>query len=86
VSGAPPAAESVRASVAEFLARYVDDVSLLARDGLLTGGVLDSLAAVELIGHLERRFDLDVLDEDLEVENFDSLPAIVGFVGRKLRT
>lgn len=78
-------ATTIRHDVTMFLARYVDDASLLERDRLISGGLLDSLAAVELIGHLERRFDVEVLDEDLDIEHFDSVAAVVAFVLRKRR-
>lgn len=76
--------EQIRSAVGRFLARYVDDPAILAGDRLLTGGKLDSLAAVELIAHLERRFGVKVLNEDLEIENFDSIDAITALVLRKL--
>jgi acyl carrier protein len=67
-----------------FLARFVDDPEVLSRDRLLTGGMLDSLAMVELIAYLEKRFGFPVLDEDLEIENFDSIDAITALASRKL--
>jgi acyl carrier protein len=79
----PDEAAAVRHEVTTFLSRYVDDTSLLERDRLISGGLLDSLAAVELIGHLERRFGVEVLDEDLDIEHFDSVAAVVAFVLRK---
>jgi acyl carrier protein len=82
----PAPAATVRAAVTRFLARYVDDTTLLQQHGLLTGGVLDSLAAVELLAHLERQFGITVDNEDLEIDNFDSVDAIVAFVGRKAAT
>ncbi|MFJ4680410.1 MULTISPECIES: acyl carrier protein [unclassified Kitasatospora] len=81
----PAAPAQIRSEVARFLSRYVDDPASLEAEHLLTGGLLDSLAAVELIGHLERRFGVRVLDHDLEVDNFDSLAAITAFVARKQR-
>lgn len=76
--------ERIHAAVTRFLARYVDDPAILAGGRLLTGGMLDSLAAVALIAHLESAFGVQVLDEDLEIENFDSLDAITSLVTRKL--
>ncbi|MFD6091117.1 acyl carrier protein [Oerskovia sp. NPDC060338] len=79
-----PDDEAIRMVVRAFLARYVDDPEALEQDRLLSDGVLDSLAAAGLIAHLERRFDLEVTDIDLEIENFDSLDAITTFVRTKL--
>lgn len=79
-----PDDEAIRKVVRTFLARYVDEPEALEQDRLLSDGVLDSLAAAGLIAHLERRFDLEVTDTDLEIENFDSLDAITTFVRTKL--
>lgn len=76
--------EAIRDIVVAFLARYVDDEAVLHQDRLISDGWLDSLAAVGLIAHLERSFDLEVADEDLDIENFDSLDAITALVARKL--
>jgi methoxymalonate biosynthesis acyl carrier protein len=81
----PPAddADAVRREVTGFLARFVDDTSILQEEHLITSGLLDSLAAVELIGYLERQFGIEVMDGDLEIANFDSIAAIVAFVVSK---
>ncbi|WP_327004487.1 acyl carrier protein [Dactylosporangium sp. NBC_01737] len=89
ISSAPsttPDQATIRGVVTRFLARYVDDTTLIDNERLITGGLLDSLAAVELIAQLERQFALTVDDEDLDIENFDSVAAIVAFVGRKVGT
>lgn len=75
--------DTVQAAVTRFLARYLDDVALLGGDSLLTAGILDSLATVELIAFLEREFQIAVIDDDLQIENFDSISAIVALVERK---
>jgi methoxymalonate biosynthesis acyl carrier protein len=78
-----PADAAVQAEVTRYLARYVDDVSLLEEERLISGGLLDSLAAVSLIAFLQKRFGVEVLDDDLDLANFDSVAAVVGFVARK---
>ncbi|MGA5203622.1 acyl carrier protein [Streptomyces variegatus] len=75
--------EAVRSRVLEFLLRYVDDPAELEGMQLITGGVLSSLATVALISHLEKEFGIEVDDDDLELENFDTLDSIVGFVRGK---
>ncbi|KJK38705.1 hypothetical protein UK15_16680 [Streptomyces variegatus] len=63
--------------------RYVDDPAELEGMQLITGGVLSSLATVALISHLEKEFGIEVDDDDLELENFDTLDSIVQFVRGK---
>lgn len=75
--------EAVRSRVLEFLLRYVDDPAELEGMQLITGGVLSSLATVALVSHLEKEFGIEVDDDDLELENFDTLDNIVHFVQGK---
>lgn len=75
--------EAVRSGVLEFLLRYVDDPAELEGMQLITGGVLSSLATVALVGHLEKEFGIEVDDDDLELENFDTVDSIVRFVQGK---
>ncbi|WP_169165673.1 acyl carrier protein [Cellulomonas taurus] len=80
----PQDGNAIRSVVVAYLSRYVDDEAVLHQDRLISAGWLDSLAAVGLIGHLERSFGLEVADEDLDIANFDSLAAITALVTRKL--
>ncbi|MGV9290220.1 acyl carrier protein [Streptomyces sp. NPDC003719] len=75
--------EAVRSRVLEFLSRYVDDPAELEGVQLITGGVLTSLATVSLVSHLEKEFGIGIDDDDLEIENFDTLDSIVRFVREK---
>lgn len=50
---------------------------------LFDTGVLDSLAFVELLLHLEREFGVTTAVDDLEVENFRSIDSIADFVAAR---
>lgn len=47
---------------------------------LVDAGVLDSLAFVELLWHLERTFGLKVSTDSLEIDNFRSIARIADFI------
>ncbi|MBI4553690.1 MAG: acyl carrier protein [Candidatus Latescibacteria bacterium] len=47
---------------------------------LVDAGVLDSLAFVELLLHLERTFGLKVSTDSLEIDNFRSIARIADFI------
>lgn len=49
---------------------------------LFETGILDSLAFVEILLHLEREFGVTTSVADLEVENFSSIARIAAFVTR----
>jgi acyl carrier protein len=50
---------------------------------LFESGVLDSLAFVELLIHLEREFGVATSVHDLELENFKSIDRIADFVAAR---
>ena len=51
---------------------------------MIAGGLLDSLALVDLLVHLEKEFSVKIELGDLEIENFRSIGAIARFVaGRR---
>ena len=52
-------------------------------DLLLEGGVIDSGSVITLVGYLEKRFDIQVRDEELFAENLASIDHIVDFITRK---
>ncbi len=47
-------------------------------------GILDSTGFLELIGFVEERFGVDIADDELVPEHFDSVVKMSTFVERKL--
>jgi acyl carrier protein len=47
---------------------------------LFETGVLDSMAFVDLVMHLEQQFDIRISTDELEPDNFRSVAKIAGFV------
>jgi acyl carrier protein len=50
---------------------------------LLDAGIVDSLGVLDLVTFLEDAFGVKVEDEELSPENFESIVALVRFVGAK---
>lgn len=73
--------------IREFLvANYFlgDNPSGLRGDAsLIEAGLIDSTGVLELVGFLEERFDVRIMDDELLPENLDSIDNIVAFVNRK---
>lgn len=78
---------ALRAELKEFILRnylLTRDESLLDEEESLTErGILDSTGALELVLHLEERYGIKVLDEELHPDNLDSVEKIAAFVERK---
>jgi acyl carrier protein len=50
---------------------------------LLQSGIIDSLGVLDLVGYLERSFDISIADEELIPENFADINCIGSLVARK---
>ena len=66
----------------DFLARR-DTTEISGGDSLLDSGLIDSTGIFEMVAFLETQFEIDVLDEDIVPENFETLNDIVTFVNTK---
>lgn len=78
---------TLRAELRQFIVQnYLlsrDESLLRDSDSLTARGILDSTGALELAMHLEERYGVTVLDEELHPNNLDSIERIAAFVERK---
>jgi acyl carrier protein len=58
--------------------------SLDPDEDLLAQRVIDSLGVVRLIVSLERAFGIEVIDEEIVPENFQSLNSLVEYIEQKI--
>ena len=78
--------DAVKAVVTETLG-VEDRADTLDATTPLLGSMpeLDSMAVLELVVALERRFDLTVEDDDISADVFETLGSLAAFVDSKLR-
>lgn len=77
--------ERVRAVIVEALELDVKPRDLPADEPLFGDGMgADSIAALEIVFALEREFDIQITDEELRVELFDSVQALAEYVDQKV--
>ena len=74
---------SCAADIQALLLDHLDLRVRSAHEDLIESSLLDSLALVELLFELERRFEIDVMVEELEIENFRSVERIAEFVASR---
>jgi len=71
----------VKEVIVETLELGIDPEEIGTEDQLFGGGVgLNSMATIEIIVGIEKAFDLQIPDEDLRVELFDSVKTMAGYV------
>ena len=78
------AARDIRAKVLELArARGVRGGELRDDEVIPETGLLDSAAIMELIVWYETKFDLEIDQEDLTIENFGTVNAMVDYLSRR---
>ncbi len=78
------AMEDVKAVVVETLGVEDRADTLDADTALSTLPELDSMAVLELLVELERRFDIVVVGDDVTADVFETLGSLTGFVDSQL--
>ena len=76
-------AEQIREFIKNHLVVFDENVSFGDEDNIFELGLVDSPFAIMLVLFIEEEFGIDVLDTDLDVENFSSVKRIEEFVKSK---
>jgi len=63
---------------------YAEDNPITEDDSFLETGVVDSMGVMELVAFVQSEFGLEVTQQEMVVENFDSIRKLANFVRRKL--
>lgn len=75
--------EENKARIRTFLSSQFPTHELGDEDDFFSRGFVNSLFAMQLVMFVEREFDVRVEDEDLDIENFNTVNAIAALVARK---
>ena len=76
-------AEQIRSFLAENFMLSSDGFTLVDDASLLEAGVVDSTGILELTMFVEDTFGVEVADQEIVPENFDTVNAIVDYVASK---
>ena len=72
-----------KAALAEFIKNEVmknANANLGDDQDLLSSGILDSLGILQVVAFIDDQFGIQVPDEDVVFENFQSLNALTGYL------
>ena len=70
----------IQTVIAEMLQERDKPADIAADDAIFTSGLLDSLAATELIMTLEGEFGLDLADADFDISQLDTINSLEALV------
>ena len=63
----------------------LSDKSFNDNDSFLDKGIIDSTGILEIVSYVEEKFGMEVKDEELIPDNFDSINKLVRYIERKTR-
>jgi acyl carrier protein len=74
-------------AVREYIAaRFVDDPSTLKDDTMLMqSGIIDSFGMIEILNFLRERFGLTIPEDEIQLDNFQSIQTIISLLKRTLK-
>ncbi|AKT41195.1 acyl carrier protein [Chondromyces crocatus] len=75
--------DSHKSRIKSFLARYFKGRDVIDDEDIFASGFVNSLLAVQLVAFIEGEFDVALENEDLVLENFQTVDAMVSLIERK---
>ena len=75
--------EKIRNYIECNLTVFDDVVVFNDNDNIFKKGFVNSLFAMKLLSFIEKEFDVEVEDDDIEIANFSSVNNIIGLINRK---
>ena len=74
-------AEKLKGFIKEI--SFSDDDRIKENTQLFAEGIFDSLGFLSLVSYLNDEFGIDISNDELSEENFESINAIVAFIEKK---
>lgn len=78
--------DQTKEEVRIFLARHLGGRKLQDDDQIFSSGFVGSMFAMQLIMFLEKKFSISIGNEDLELNNFQTIAAMARLVQQKKNT
>jgi acyl carrier protein len=75
--------EENKVKIKEFLSRFIRNHDLQDSEDVFGLGFVNSMFAMQLVLFIEKEFQITIENEDLELENFNSVNAIADLIERK---
>ena len=72
--------EKIRQFIESNLDVFEDEAYFTDKDNIFELGIVNSLFTVRIIRFVEAEFNIVMIDEDMEIENFNSVDNILKFI------
>ncbi|WP_340158359.1 acyl carrier protein [uncultured Maribacter sp.] len=75
--------DNIKKTVKNFFYQFIDDVEFEDDEDFFESGLVNSLFAMQLVLFIEKTFDIELVGEDLDIKNMNTINAIIELVNRK---
>ena len=72
--------------IREVLHQGEEGLEISSRDDLLGSGLVESMGMMKIIGFIEQEYDLTVPPQDMTIEHFFTVEAMVNYIAKKKGT
>ena len=72
-----------RIRIKQFISKFIRNHDLKEDEDIFALGFVNSLFAMQLVLFIEQEFNVQVGEEDLDLENFNTVNAMTALVARK---
>lgn len=76
--------DEIKSKVKNFLSKYIKNKNLEDDKDFFAEGLLNSLFAMQLVLFVEKTFNIKVENDDLNIQNFNSVISITKLVNQKM--
>ena len=73
----------IESTIRDFLSRFIRNQEIKNDQDIFAAGFVNSMFAMQLVQFIEHQFGLVIESEDLELDNFRSIEAMIRFIERK---
>jgi acyl carrier protein len=70
----------VKEKVYEFIGKYININEIDGDSDIFEEGYVNSLFSMQLILFIEKEFNISVMNDDIEIENFSTINNIINFI------
>ncbi len=75
----------IKLKIRKFLMRFFKESDLGDNDNIFELGIVNSLFAMQLVLFLEKEFNFEVENDEIDLSNFGSINSMANFIENKIK-
>ena len=75
---------NIRANLRTFIGGFVKNKAFADSENIFAAGYVNSLFVMQLLLHIEKKYAIEVENEEMDLKNFNSIDSLTHFIEGKL--